>query len=364
MNIRTTWTPRDRVLAWSLSNHFTNRQIHALVNAGLADDTVTRASDATLFEVAGITPDVARLARSVSSLEPLRRDVALVAPRVTVLVDDDYPTLLRQTADPPARLFALGDRTLLQRPAIAVVGSRRATPYGVNVATRVARELAAAGVVVVSGLACGIDTAAHIAALDAGGATIAVLGTGIDVAYPRSNRHLQERIANDALVVSELADGTPPRPQNFPVRNRIIAGLALGVIVIEAGERSGSLITARLAAEEGREVFAVPGSIFSHATNGTHKLIRDGAKLLHDLDDIWDELPDLRPASASRVVPGPPAEPALAALWSRIPSDEAIHPDYLTDAETPLPRVLELLLALEVAGLARRVGGGRYIRRE
>lgn len=364
MNIQTTWTSRDRVLAWSLSEKISNRQIRALVDAGLASDAVESASDATLFDAAGIAPDVAKLVRSATNLAPLMREVATVATRVTVLVDDDYPDLLRRTADPPARLFALGNRSLLRQPAVAVVGSRRATPYGVNVATRVARDLAAAGIVVVSGLARGIDTAAHLAALDAGGSTIAVLGTGIDVAYPRANRHLQERIATEGLVLSELADGSEPRPHNFPVRNRIIAGLALGVVVVEAGERSGSLITARLAAEEGREVFAVPGSVFSPATKGAHKLIQDGAKLLHDLDDIWDELPELRPAAASRLAPGPPAEPALAALWSRVPSDEAIHPDFLTDAETSLPRVLELLLALEVAGLVRRIGGGRYVRRE
>jgi DNA processing protein len=351
-------------LAWSLSGRLSNRQIRSLVEAGLAGAALEAASDALLFEVAELAPELARFVRSATCFEPLMREVALVAPSVTVLVDEEYPPLLRRTSDPPTRLFAAGDRSLLARPAVAVVGSRHATPYGINVATRIARELAGAGVVVVSGLARGIDTAAHIAALDAGGSTIAVLGTGIDIAYPRSNRRLQERIAESGLVVSELTDGTGPRPQNFPVRNRIIAGLSLGVVVVEAGERSGSLITARLAAEEGREVFAVPGSIFSNATKGAHRLIQDGAKLLHDLEDIWDELPDLRPSGAPRVAPDPPGEPALASLWSRIPSDAAVHPDFLTDDETPLPRLLELLLALEVAGLVRRVGGGRYVRRE
>ncbi|MBI2214942.1 MAG: DNA-protecting protein DprA [Acidobacteria bacterium] len=364
MNIRTTWTSRDRVLAWSLSERLSNRQIRSLIDAGLAEDAVEVASDATLFEVAGIKPALARFVRSATRLAPLMRAVALASPRTTALVDSDYPAMLRRSSDPPVRLFVDGDRTLLSRPAVAVVGSRRATPYGGNVAARIARELASAGVVVVSGLARGIDTAAHAAALDAGGATIAVLGTGIDIAYPRSNRGLQERVAERGLILSELVDGTAPRPQNFPVRNRIIAGLSLGVVVIEAGERSGSLITARLAAEEGREVFAVPGSIFSPATTGTHRLIQDGAKLLHDLDDLWEELPALRPPGASQTAPAPPSEPALAALWSRVPSDEAIHPDFLTDEATPLPRVLELLLALEVAGLVRRLGGGRYVRRE
>lgn len=352
------------MLAWSFSESLSNRQIRLLADAGLACDAIAHASDTTLFETAEILPAAARLVRAAPRIPKLREKSALVAPRVTTLVDPDYPPLLRRTADPPARLFTLGDRALLGTPAVAVVGSRRASPYGVNVASRIARELASAGITVVSGLASGIDSAAHLAALDAGGPTIAVLGTGIDIAYPRGNRTLQARIAEHGLLLTEFDDGTAPRPQNFPVRNRIIAGIALGVVVIEAGERSGSLITARLASEEGREVFAVPGSVFSPATKGTHRLIQDGAKLLHELDDLYDELPELRPSRPGSSAPKPPAEPALAALWSRIPSDEAIHPDSLVDGSTPLPRLLELLLALEIAGLVRRVGGGRYIRRE
>ena len=362
MNISTSWTPRDWVLAWSFIERLSNRQIRLLADAGLACDAVVHASDAALFEVAEIPPETARIVRAATRLPRLMREAALVATRVVTLVDDGYPLRLRRTADPPARIYLVGDRAILQKPSIAVVGSRRASPYGVNVATCVARDLASAGIAVVSGLARGIDAAAHRAALDAGGATIAVLGTGIDVAYPRGNRTLQQRIAGHGLVVSEFDDGTAPRPQNFPVRNRVIAGLACGVVVIEAGERSGSLITARLASEEGREVFAVPGSIFSPATTGTHRLIQDGAKLLHDLDDLYDELPDLRPTHASSTHPAPPREPALAALWARVPSDDAIHPDALVDGATPLPRLLEMLLALEVAGLVRRVGGGRYVR--
>ncbi|MGK2857600.1 MAG: DNA-processing protein DprA [Thermoanaerobaculia bacterium] len=364
MNNSTSWSPRDWVLAWSFSESLSNRQIRLLTDAGLACDAIAHASDTTLFETAEIPPALARLVRTAPRIPRLREKTALVAGRVTTLVDPDYPLLLRRTSDPPARLFTLGDRALLGTPAVAVVGSRRASPYGVNVASRVARELATAGITVVSGLATGIDAAAHLAALEAGGPTIAVLGTGIDVAYPRGNRTLQQRIAEHGLVLAEFDDGTTPRPQNFPIRNRIIAGIARGVVVIEAGERSGSLITARLASEEGREVFAVPGSVFSPATRGTHRLIQDGAKLLHDLDDLYDELPDLRPSQSSTSAPAPPAEPALAALWSRVPSDEAIHPDSLVDGDTPLPRLLELLLALEIAGLVRRVGGGRYVRRE
>lgn len=352
------------MLAWSLSEVLSNRQIRLLADAGLACDAIVHTSDTTLFDIAEIVPERARLVRGATRVPRIMERAALVAPRTTTLVDDDYPPLLRKTADPPARLFTLGNRALLTRPAVAVVGSRRASPYGVNVASRVARELASAGITVVSGLASGIDAAAHRAALEVNGPTIAILGTGVDITYPRGNRMLQQSIVERGLVLSEFDDGTTPRPQNFPVRNRIIAGIAHGVVIIEAGERSGSLITARLAVEEGREVFAVPGSVFSLATKGTHRLIQDGAKLLHDLDDLYDELPELRPPRSGSHATLPPEEPALAALWARVPSDEAIHPDALVDAETPLPRLLELLLALELAGLVRRVGGGRYVRRE
>ncbi len=202
----------------------------------------------------------------------------------------DYPSLLRDVQNPPAALFITGDPMHLWSPQIAIVGSRNATASGLANARAFARTFALAGNVVTSGLAEGIDGAAHTAALDAGGITIAALGTGPDCVFPRQHAALAERIAEHGALVSEFPPGTPGKPKNFPRRNRIIAGLSLGTLVIEAGLKSGSLITARLAAEQGREVFALPGSIHSPLARGCHKLIRDGAKLIETADEVLAEL--------------------------------------------------------------------------
>lgn len=204
--------------------------------------------------------------------------------------DSDYPALLRRSPNPPLALFVAGEPALLWHPAVAVVGSRSATPAGHDNASTFARVLVESGLGVTSGLAAGIDTAAHEAALRAGGITVAVLGTGPDVPYPRSNAGLHARIALDGAVVSEHPPGTQPRREHFPSRNRILAGLSLGTLVIEAAERSGALITARLASEAGREVFAVPGSIHNPRARGCHRLIRDGAGLVESADEVIAQL--------------------------------------------------------------------------
>ncbi|WP_064749150.1 DNA-processing protein DprA [Lysobacter antibioticus] len=200
--------------------------------------------------------------------------------------DPDYPALLRRAPHPPLALFVAGEPGLLWHPAVAVVGSRSPTPGGRDNAADFARALARSGLAVSSGLAAGIDTAAHCAALDAGGLTVAVLGTGPDLAYPRSNADLHARIAAAGAVVSEHLPGTQARPEHFPSRNRILAGLSLATLVIEAAERSGALITARLAAESGREVFAVPGSIHNPLARGCHRLIREGAGLVESAAEV------------------------------------------------------------------------------
>ncbi|UJB19560.1 MULTISPECIES: DNA-processing protein DprA [Lysobacter] len=198
----------------------------------------------------------------------------------------DYPALLRRAPNPPLALFVAGEPGLLWHPAVAVVGSRSPTPGGQDNAADFARALARSGLAVASGLAAGIDAAAHRAALDAGGLTVAVLGTGPDLAYPRRHGELLQRIAADGAVVSEYPPGTPARPEHFPSRNRILAGLSLGTLVIEAAERSGALITARLASECGREVFAVPGSIHNPLARGCHRLIREGAGLVESASEV------------------------------------------------------------------------------
>lgn len=220
---------------------------------------------------------------------------------VITVRDFNYPPLLRQTHDPPLLLYVLGELLEQDSLAVAVVGSRRCSPYGRLVAHKLAGELTAHGLTVVSGLASGIDGAAHRGALEAGGRTIGVIACGLDIDYPREHHELKEQIARQGAVVSEVPLGTAPTPARFPVRNRIIAGLSLGTLVVEAPERSGALITARLAAEQGRDVFAVPGNVNSFHARGCHQLIRDGAKLVDKVEDVLEELNlDLPSPSASR----------------------------------------------------------------
>jgi len=280
---------------------------------------------------------------------------------VVTLADDEYPPLLKEIIDPPLALHVLGDRSLFARHAIAIVGSRRASPYGVNASKHLASELAGeARLVIVSGLARGVDTAAHEAALDAGGTTIAVLGTGIDVVYPTSNRALFRRIEKEGLIVSELAPGSPPLAAHFPVRNRIISGLALGTVIVEATGRSGSLITARMAAEQGREVFAVPGSIFSKGTEGTHRLIQYGAKLVHDANDVVDEIKGL--GRIAKKDPPEPPEP-LRDVLEALSRDDALHVDAAAaKLGRTVPALAESLLQLELGGWVRSLPGSRYVR--
>ncbi|AXK73403.1 DNA-protecting protein DprA [Lysobacter sp. TY2-98] len=219
--------------------------------------------------------------------------------RIVGWTDPDYPPALRNAASPPLALFVAGDASLLWRPAIAVVGSRGPTPGGREHAAEFARAFARAGFVVGSGLAAGIDAAAHVATLDVGGATVAVLGTGPDVVYPRSNTSLHARIAECGVLVSEHLPGTGPRKEHFPSRNRLLAALCLGTVVVEAAERSGAMITARLAADAGREVFAIPGSIRNPLARGCHRLIRDGATLVQSPGDVIEALGDAAGAQAA-----------------------------------------------------------------
>lgn len=206
-------------------------------------------------------------------------------------IDDDFPNLLRETADPPELLFVAGEREILHWPQLAIVGSRKASPSGIKQAEQIARELAVVGLVISSGLALGIDAAAHRGCLSAGGKTIAVLGSGLDQLYPRRNLNLsQQIIAEGGAIISEYPFGMAPQAANFPKRNRIVTGLALGTLVVEAAERSGSLISASLALEENREVFAVPGSINNPLSRGCHKLIKQGAILVEGARDIAEHL--------------------------------------------------------------------------
>lgn len=286
--------------------------------------------------------------------------------RVVTAFEEEYSPLLREIADPPFALYALGNLERLRLPAVAVVGSREASRYGRDVASRLARELSAAGVTVVSGFARGIDTAAHAAARDSPGGTIAVFGCGLDVDYPRENAELKRALAARDLIVSEFAPGTEPRPQNFPIRNRIIAGLATGVVVVEASRRSGSLITARLAADFGRDVFAVPGSVFSPTSAGAHELLRDGAILCRGVEDVLTELfPSIGPPAALLAAPAPETElsPEARRLLAALATEEpASAEDLAQRLDLPAASVLAALFELEGAGLIVFEEGGRFLR--
>jgi DNA processing protein len=354
--------PRDRLIGWSLLPFLTPNRTRLLLE-WLGESPVPSNSSAHFVTgLLGLEFGQAELVADPLHTPRQRACVAAERERVVTLIDDAYPLLLREIIDPPLALWCSGDRTLLAEPAIAVVGSRNASPYGLNAARRIAADLSAAGLTVVAGLARGIDAAAHQAALDAGGRTIAVLGTGIDLTYPRGNRLLFERIAREGLILSEFPPGTPPRAANFPIRNRVISGLTRGTVIVEATGRSGSLITARMAAEQGREVFSVPGSIFSAGSEGCHRLIQYGAKLVHEVDDVLDEFEDLR-----RARPTPAEEPELEGdlrqLYAALRCDEPLHLDVVAAAlRRPVESLARPCLELEMRGLIRAFPGGRYLK--
>lgn len=313
-------------------------------------------------------PDAARLAAAHAWLDQPGNSLL-------TLGDADYPQTLLEIADPPAVLYCKGRRELLSRPCLGVVGSRNATPQGARDAEAFAHALSDAGLTIASGLALGIDAAAHRGGLAGAGSSVAVVGTGLDRIYPARNKALAHRLADTGAIVSEFALGTPPLAGNFPRRNRIISGLSRGVLVVEAAPDSGSLITARVAAEQGREVFAIPGSIHSPLARGCHALIKQGAKLVESAADILDELAWLRldrpqgeslAACPSRVpqrlappqLPEAPADPVLDALdGAPTPLDILAQRTGLT-----LDALSAKLLTLELEGRIASLPGGRYQR--
>jgi DNA processing protein len=276
--------------------------------------------------------------------------------------DDAYPAALRTVDGAPPVLYVRGRIVSQDEWAIAVVGTRHASSYGREVARVLGAELAQAGVTVVSGLALGIDTVAHHAALDAGGRTIAVLGSGVDQLYPAQNRGLAQTIVGQGALVSEYAIGTRPDANNFPPRNRIISGLSRGVIIVEAGERSGALITARFAAEQSRELFAVPGSILSPGSIGCNTLIQQGATPLLSVDDVLEQLNMSRLVEQHAARQSVPADPAEAALLAHL-AQEPVHVDDLVRMTALAPGQVSSLLALmELKGLVRQIGVMTYLR--
>jgi DNA processing protein len=278
---------------------------------------------------------------------------------------DHYPERLREVDDSPPVLYVLGDFAPSDSWAVAVVGTRRPTHYGREATPRLASELAEAGVTVVSGLAIGIDTEAHRAALDSGGRTIAVLGSGLDVIYPPENRGLARRIVDEGrgAIVSEFPLGTKPEAPNFPSRNRIISGLSLGVLVIEAGERSGALITVTFALEQGRDVFAVPGPITSRMSDGPNRLLKQGAKCVTSANDILEELNMQMVTEHVEAVRSLPADPIERMLLEFL-QDSTQHIDDLTNRSgLPASTVSAVLTMMELKGMVRHLGGMQYAAR-
>ena len=294
---------------------------------------------------------------------------------IITLKEPAYPRLLRRIFAPPPLLFVQGDVQVCTAPAIAIVGSRSFTPYGRDCAFRLAGELAGLGITTVSGMAMGIDAHAHSGSLQCGGATAAVLGSGLDRPYPPGNLKLFRQITGTGAVISEFPLGTTPEAHNFPRRNRIISGLSLGTLVVEAGDRSGALITARHALEQNREVFAVPGPITSGKSLGTNRLIKEGAKLVQTVDDILQELPNSVPRQTGSGPLVAAAQKAKEEVVGRLRdldrkvlgslSDDG--PDHIdaVAARTQLPaaQVLTVLLSLELAGLVEQLPGKRFLRK-
>lgn len=301
---------------------------------------------------------------------------------ILILDDGSYPDLLREIADPPMMLYVRGDwQACFEQPCVGVIGSRNCSTYGKNASEMLSRELASRGITIVSGLARGIDTLAHRGAIDGKGRTVAVLGTGIDGVYPRENTRLaQEIIDSGGAIVSQFPLGTPPLKDNFPYRNRIISGLSLGVLIIEASERSGSLITARLAMEQNREVMAVPGNITSGNSFGTNYLIKAGAKLVQQWQDVVTELPShisaailppkiekgVRTESDSDPANNSPADLSEQErkIWQLLPADESIHIDeLLAISGLSFGDLNTALVGLDIRDLIRVLPGKNYAKR-
>jgi DNA processing protein len=387
-------------LALRMAAGLGTRKAGRLIEIFRTPQAIFRASRSEL-ESTGISASVAQSIASGCAFEEAVEQQQKVAASGAILVpvtDSRFPPRLKEIFDPPPLLFARGNVELLQNLMIGLVGTRRPTAYGFAAAERLAKDLAIAGLTVASGMARGIDTTAHRAVLEAGGDTIAVFGCGVDEVYPAENRKLADMIAAQGLLLSEFPMSTPAYPQNFPVRNRIIAGMSAGVLVVEGGEYSGSAITAKLAAEQNREVFAVPGNITSKMSWGPNLLIKQGAKLVQEWNDVVTELkPEDRrrlvdqcrnrlklqgqdieessnesnPRDGTSMTTGPagpvsgPMKGIARAVLGRLKPDSPVGlDDLLIDMaeQASSSEVIAVLFELELAGLVRQVPGKRYVK--
>jgi DNA processing protein len=360
------------ILSWfalknveGIGNHFFKR----LIDRFELPEQVFNASDEELLEVEGMSLRLINAIRRHSISDRDRKEAALAVQKgygIVTLSDPEYPPLLLGIADPPPFFYVFG-KLGASAENIAVVGSRSPTRYGISAASQLSGDLASLKITVVSGMARGIDTAAHEGALKSGGRTVAVLGSGLEQIYPSENEKLFHRIAENGAVISEFPLNARPEAYHFPIRNRVISGMSLGTVVVEAGQRSGALITARFAAEQGREVFAVPGNIRSFKSSGTHKLIKAGAKLVENAKDITEELPELiQKHLAEKKISSfqkgakdtlPPLLPEELAVFNSL-GPYPVHIDDLIRKLSMEPGKLSgILLQLELKGIVRQSPG-------
>jgi DNA processing protein len=332
-------------------------------------EQIFQASLSELTEVEGVRNEAARnivdLKLPTDPSEELRR-IEECGSRIIPFLDPGYPVALREIHDPPILLYLKGKNIPQKAIFIGVVGSRNPTPYGIKSAEKIGQGLGRRGLGVVSGMARGIDSAAHWGCLAGRGFTVAVLGTGVDIIYPASNKKLADKIIREGAVISEFPIGTPPEPKNFPIRNRIISGLTKGVVVVEATKKSGSLITASLALEQGREVFAVPGSIHSFKSKGCHFLIKQGARLIENSDDILDELGlnyDYTPKTDTfKEGPLPHMDDSEKAVFDLI-GDYPLHIDQISrQGNLPPGKAASILMRMELKGIIRQLPGKMFVR--
>lgn len=359
---------RELLIGLNLIRELTPRRMTLLLDHFASVRDIWKASKRTLYSIPGFTAELA------ATITAKRDDIGLdselkrarsLAIEIVTLLDAEYPPLLRQIDNPPAVLYVRGNHHIDTTRTLAVVGTRRASRYGTMTATKLSRELAKRGIVIVSGLAVGIDTAAHRAAL-AAGSTIAVLGSGLPHIYPTINERLSNEISeNGGSIVSEYPLDAAPARWTFPQRNRIIAGLSRGVLVVEAPQRSGALITARLALEQGREVFAVPGNITSSASAGPNALIKDGATPVASANDVLSEFPDLvdlgKP-SKSRAAVGS-LSPQQRRVYELIELEPLHIDDIIVRGNLSPTEAAHILLMLQMEGLIEQAEGRRYMRR-
>lgn len=354
-------------LSWQWILPGSSKHIHAIAEHFGSLREAWTANESELSGVPDLgTERIAGIVRRKADVDPelLAEKLKKLNIDYLCLKDPGYPSHLQNIFDPPAALFVRGDLSRMNELAVAVVGARKPSSYGQIVAEKLAKDLAAVGIAVISGMARGIDTSAHKGALAAGGKTAAVLGCGLDVVYPRENKKLMERIAESGAVISEFPPGSQPEAWHFPVRNRVISGLSLGTVVVEASEKSGALITANFALEQGRDVMAVPGNVTSPLSRGPHRLLKQGARLVEGAGDIIDEL------GLERLFPLPEndEEPALKIseeekILYRLLTLEPVSMENIISRSGLTPqKVMAALMYMELKGLTKQLPGKFYIR--